>query len=109
MMNNASTMKKEYNINKIIKSRKIQNEFDLEVALVCHRLLRLMMKDNPQLKTIHKRLGNMIKEYESENWSANSPISQSRIEESNLAELSVEKEIDSIRQSLIQFVQHSLQ
>ena len=68
-----------------------------------------MIKENPQLKTIRKRLGDMIKEYESKNWSADLPISQSRIEESDLAELSMEKEIDLIRQSLIQFVQHSLQ
>ncbi|WP_136468970.1 hypothetical protein [Flagellimonas onchidii] len=101
-------MENEYNINKIIESGEIQNEFDLEVALACHRLLRLMIKGNPKLKTTRKRLGDMIHDYESKNWSADSPIKPNQIKESDLAELYMEKEMHQIRQSLTRFVQDNL-
>ncbi len=101
-------MEKVYNIDKIIKSGEIQNEFDLEIAMVCDRLLRLLIKENPQLKAICKRLRDIIEDYETKNWSSDSTVTPNQIKESDLAELNVKKEMHEIKQSLLQYVQHNL-
>ncbi|UII77188.1 hypothetical protein LV716_05300 [Flagellimonas sp. HMM57] len=101
-------MERRFDLNKMLLNGGIRNELDLEVALVYDRLLRPMIKENPQLKAIRKRLRDTIEDYETKNWSASSTITSEQIKESDLAELNVEKEIHEIKQSLIRFVQHDL-
>lgn len=98
-------METEFDINKILASG-IQNELDLERASIARRLLRLMAKENGNLEPIRKKLGEVIRDYEEENWSRNSNISQELIEESDKAELRAEKERPLIRQSLIKSLKH---
>lgn len=101
-------MERRFDLNKMLRYGGIQNELDLEVALVYDRLLRIMIKENSQLKAIRKRLRDTIEDYETNNWSASSTVTSEQIKESDLAELDVKKEMHKIKQSLIHFVQHDL-
>ncbi|WP_055396777.1 hypothetical protein [Flagellimonas eckloniae] len=93
-------MESEFDIHRIITSG-IQNELDLQRALIASRLLRIMAKENSKLRMVRTKLRDLIIAYEYKNWSRNSNITQKQIEESDLAESMAEKEIPLIRQSLI--------
>ncbi len=101
-------MKRRFDLNKMLLNGGIQDELDLQVALIYDRLLRPMIKETPRLKAIRKRLRDTIEDYETKNWSARSTITSEQIKESDLAELNAKKDIPQIRQSLINFVQHNL-
>jgi transcriptional regulator with XRE-family HTH domain len=77
---------------KIIQKGFISNELELEKALMFDSKLRLMAKENPELTASRNQLRTIIKEYEKENWSSESIISEKQIAESDLAELIVERE-----------------
>lgn len=85
-------MNTQFDISQLIKTGKIQNELDFERALIADRKLRVLSKENPKFKSIRKKLRDLIEQYENENWSAESKISDKKLGESDLAELVAEKE-----------------
>ncbi|TXN38286.1 hypothetical protein FVB32_08325 [Flagellimonas hymeniacidonis] len=103
---NLLIMGTEFDLNKALLPGGIRNELHLERASIAHRLLRLMVKENGKLEPIWKKLGEVIRAYEDENWSRNSNITQKQIEESDQAELKAEKERPWIRQYLVKNLEH---
>src|SRR6056297_1348583 len=85
-------MKTQFDISELIDAGKIQNELDLERALIADRKLRVLSKENPKYKSVRKKLKNLIEQYENQNWSSDSKISDKRLRESDVAELVAEKE-----------------
>ena len=86
------TMKTQFDISELIKVGKIQNELDFERVLIADRKLRVLSKKEPKYKTVRKELRTLIEQYENQNWSAKSEISDKKIKESNVAEFIAEKE-----------------
>lgn len=85
-------MKTQFDIEKVLEAGKIKNELEYERALIADRKLRLLSKENSRLKPLHKQLRNLIQNYENKHWSADSDYTESKIKESDLAELISEKE-----------------
>lgn len=77
---------------KIIQKGSISNELELAEAFILERKMRIMLKENPELRESRKQLRAIIKEYENKNWSKDSEITVSQIEESDLAEKLAEDE-----------------
>ena len=63
------TMKDIINIIDVQKIGKLENEYDLNKASLLERKLRLMIKDDPKLKPIRKKLRDLIADYEDRIWS----------------------------------------
>lgn len=85
-------MKTQLSISKLLEAGKIQNELDLERALIADRKLRVLSKEDSKYNVVRKQLRDLIAAYESKNWSATSNVTAKKIEESDLAELVTEKE-----------------
>jgi transcriptional regulator with XRE-family HTH domain len=77
---------------KILQKGIISNELELENALIIERKLRLMLKENPELKETRTKLRSLIKDYEKLNWSKNSLVSEDKVKESDVAEFIAENE-----------------
>ena len=85
-------MKTQLDITQLIEAGKIQNELDFERALIADRKLRVLSKENSKYKTLQKKLRDLIEQYENQNWSAETKISDKKLRESDVAELIAEKE-----------------
>lgn len=85
-------METQFDISKLIKSGKIQNELDLERALIADRKLRVLSKKDLKFKSLRTKLRDLIEQYESKNWSDESKFSDEKLHESNTAESIAEKE-----------------
>jgi len=85
-------MKTQFDISQLIEAGEIQNELDFERALIADRKLRVLSKENLKFKSVRKKLRDLIEEYENQNWSADSKISDKKLRESDTAELIAEKE-----------------
>lgn len=79
-------MKDFIDIKEIEKIERLENEYDLEKASLLERKLRLMIKENPDLKPMRKKLRDLIKEYEDRKWSDLDKITDSQVVESDKAE-----------------------
>lgn len=91
-------MKTQFDISQLIKDGKIQNELDLERALIADRKLRVLSREDKSLKPLRKQLRNLLEQYEDKNWNTESSVSDKKLHESDLAELYAERER--------QFIQH---
>lgn len=85
-------METQFDLSELIENGKILNELDYERAMIADRKLRVLSKENPEFKPDRKKLRDLIEQYENENWSADSNISDKKIRESDVAELVAEKE-----------------
>lgn len=85
-------MKTQFDISKLLKAGKIENELDFERALIADRKLRTLSKSDPSYKTLRKKLRDLIENYENQNWSSDSRISEKKLRESDIAESIAEKE-----------------
>ena len=85
-------MKTQFDISQLIEAGEIQNELDFERALIADRKLRVLSKEDPKFKTVRKKLRDLIEQYENQNWSADSKISDKKMRESHIAEMIAEKE-----------------
>ncbi len=85
-------MKTQLDIMKLIAQGEIHNELDFERALIADRKLRVLSKKDSKFKAIRIKLKNLIEVYEKQHWSAASPIDESQLLESDLAEALAEKE-----------------
>ncbi|PKP18077.1 MAG: transcriptional regulator [Bacteroidetes bacterium HGW-Bacteroidetes-23] len=77
---------------KIIQKGSISDELEFEKALILERKLRLLSVDNPDYKEDRLKLRQLIKDYEKNNWSSVSEITDEKIKESDNAELIAEQE-----------------
>jgi transcriptional regulator with XRE-family HTH domain len=91
-------MKDLVNIREIENIQQLDNEYDLQKALLLDRKLRLLVKEDASLKSIHDKLFNLIQDYESKNWSDSDSISDEQFEESETAGQLVEIEQKFIAQ-----------
>ncbi len=82
-------MKEIVNIKEVENLERLENEYDLQKASLLERKLRLMTDENPDLKPIRKKLRDLIKEYEAREWADFENISDSKVEESDKAEVIV--------------------
>jgi len=103
-------MKDILNIKDVVNIERLENEYDLQKASSLDRKLRLMIDENPDLKTIRKKLRDLIADYEDKVWTDFENISDSQVEESDKAEEIVEceskfiqKRKESIRRKLKEF------
>lgn len=96
-------MKTQLDISKLLEEGSIQNELDFERALIADRKLRVLSKEDSNYRDIRKQLRDLIEDYENKNWPSETEITDKNIQESDLAELIVEKEHQFIenRKSLI--------
>ncbi|MEA3495657.1 MAG: helix-turn-helix domain-containing protein [Bacteroidota bacterium] len=85
-------MKDLINIREIVKVQNLENEYDLQKALLLDRKLRLMVKEDSSLKAMQTKVFDLIKAYEDENWSNSESITDKQVEEADNAELLVEME-----------------
>ncbi len=85
-------MKTQFDIKKLLENGKINNELDLERALIADRKLRVLSKENSKYKALRKKVRNLIEVYENENWNSFSRVSEKKIKENDIAELIAEEE-----------------
>ncbi len=85
-------MKDLTDIREIENIQQLDNEYDLQKALLLHRKLRLITIENPNLIPIRERLFILIHDYESKHWSNSEKITDKQFEESEIAALLVESE-----------------
>lgn len=79
-------MKDIFDIKEVANIQRLENEYDLEKASFLERKLRLMIKENPDLIPIRKKLRDLIKEYEDREWSDFDTITDSQVKNSDKAE-----------------------
>lgn len=91
-------MKDLVNIREIENIQQLDNEYDLQKALLLDRKLRLMVKENPDLKPLHDKLFELIQNYEEKNWSNSENIPEKQFAEAETAEQLVEIERKFIAQ-----------
>jgi hypothetical protein len=103
-------MKDILNIKEVEKIERLENEYDLEKASLLERKVRLMIDENPDLKSIRKKLRDLIKDYEDREWSDFNKITESQVLESEKAEVIVNyeqkfinKRKDAIRKKLSEY------
>ncbi len=85
-------MKDLSDIREVENIQQLDNEYDLQKALLLDRKLRLLVKENAELKPIHDKLVQLIQHYEEKNWSDNEQITDLQIDETQIAEQFVETE-----------------
>lgn len=85
-------MKDLVNIREIENIQQLDNEYDLQKALLLDRKLRLIVKDNPDLIPFQDKLFKLIQDYEEKNWSDSDNIPEKQFDEAETAEQLVEIE-----------------
>jgi len=85
-------MKTTDSIEQIIHKGKIDNELDLERALIADKKMRLLSKENSHFKTLRKKLRDIIEDYENNHWSDIQKIDENQIKESEFATFIAEQE-----------------
>jgi transcriptional regulator with XRE-family HTH domain len=85
-------MKDLVDIRDIEHILQLDNEYDLQKALLLDRKLRLMVKDNIDLKPIHDKLFRLIQDYEDRKWTDSENIPDKQFDEAETAEQLVEIE-----------------
>ncbi len=103
-------MKDILNIKEVEDVNKLENEYDLQKASLLERKLRLLVKENPDLKPVRAKLRDLIKNYEDKEWSDFNNIPDSKITESDKAEeiinseqRFIKKRKEAIRKKLKEF------
>lgn len=102
-MDKLNTIMKTETYTKILKKGSISNKLELEKVLIIERKLRLLVSENPEYKEIRSQLRLIIKDYEKNNWSEDSFISDEKIKESDSAEFiaNVERKFLTKRKEII--------
>jgi transcriptional regulator with XRE-family HTH domain len=85
-------MKDLIDIREIENIQQLDNEYDLQKALLLDRKLRLEVKENADLKPIHDKLFKLIQDYEEKNWVDSEDISEKQFDDAEIAEQLVELE-----------------
>ncbi len=85
-------MKELVNIKDVEDIQKLDNEYDLQKALLLDRKLRLMVKKDISLKPFHDKIFKLIQAYEAEHWTESESITDEQIKESEIAKQLIEAE-----------------
>jgi transcriptional regulator with XRE-family HTH domain len=103
-------MKELENIRDIEQVEQLENEYDFQKALLLDKKLRLMVKEQPGLRPLRKKLRRLMTEYEERVWSDPEQVSDKQLEDSDKAENIVEterrfikKRKDAIRKKLKEY------
>jgi transcriptional regulator with XRE-family HTH domain len=91
-------MKDLTNIRDLENIQQLDNEYDLQKALLLDRKLRLLVKENPDLKPFHDKFFDLIQDYEEKKWSDSDKIPDNQFNEAETAEQLVEIERKFIAQ-----------
>lgn len=96
-------MKDLINIREIENIQHLDNEYDLQKALLLDRKLRLLVKENTDLKPIHNKLYKLIQDYEQKNWSDSDTIPDESFVEAETAEqlIEIEQKFITLRKEAI--------
>ena len=107
---NQKTMKELENIRDIEQVEKLENEYDFQKALLLDKKLRLMIKEQPELRPLRKKLRRLMTEYEERVWSNPEQVTDKQLDDSDKAESIVEaeqkfikKRRDAIRKKLKEY------
>jgi transcriptional regulator with XRE-family HTH domain len=91
-------MKKQaFNIDQVLKSGRLNNEFQYQQAVMAHRSMRNMSQADETMKAKRQQLRDLILEYEQRVWDKGASHEPQKIEQSDLAEEYAEKEADFIQ------------
>ena len=90
-------METQFDIEKLIEQGSIKNDLDLARAMIAERKLRLLAKENNDLKVLRKKLRIIIEDYESRAWSDNNSITDVKVAESDHYEMIAELENQFLR------------
>lgn len=90
-------MKTRFEFRKLLAKGKIENELELERALVADRSLKHLSKEDANYKRLRKELRDLIEAYENSNWSKKSPVSRAKMKENDIAAILAEKEAIFLR------------
>lgn len=82
----------QFDIDKLLEKGVIDSELELEQAFSVDKKLRLLSKKDASFITKRKKLRALIENYEKQNWSVVSNITDNTIRESDIAEEITEKE-----------------
>lgn len=88
-----NTMKNLINIREIDQIEELKSEYDLEKASLLARKLRWMIKNDPSLIPIRKKVLDLMEEYENKHWRKEELITDEKVKESDKAEKIIHKEI----------------
>lgn len=85
-------MDSQIDLNTLLQKGYITDELELERAFILENKLRLLAKNQPEYIESRKKIRQIIKEYEQNNWSKNTVIDEEKIKESDLAEIIAQEE-----------------
>lgn len=85
-------MREIVNIRDIDQIKKLESEYDFQKALLLDKKLRLLIKEQSELRPLRKKLRRLLTEYEERVWSDTNRVSDKQLEESEKAENVVELE-----------------
>ena len=104
------TMKELEKIRDIEQVERLENEYDFQKALLLDKKMRLMVKEQPELRPLRKKLRRLMTEYEERVWSDPEQVTDKQLEDSDKAENIVEterrfikKRKDAIRKKLKEY------
>jgi len=107
---NQKIMKELENIRDIEQVEKLENEYDFQKGLLLDKKLRLMVKEQPELRPLRKKLRRLMTEYEERVWSDPEQLTDKQLDDSDKAESIVEaerkfikKRRDAIRKNLEEY------
>jgi transcriptional regulator with XRE-family HTH domain len=95
---NQKIMRELENIRDIEQVEKLENEYDFQKALLLDKKLRLMVKEQPELRPLRKKIRRMMTEYEERVWSAPEQVTNKQLDDSDKAESIVESERKFIKE-----------
>ncbi|SMO33215.1 hypothetical protein SAMN06265379_10180 [Saccharicrinis carchari] len=85
-------MKDLIDFREIENIQQLDNEYDLQKALLLDRKLRILAKENVDLKPLHDKLFQLIQDYEERSWSDSDNITDKQFDDAETAEQLVEIE-----------------
>ena len=85
-------------IRVILERGAVNNELELQRAMIADRKLRLLAEEDPALKKIRKDLRALMRDFEKVHWSDIDEISDQQMEESDAAEKIAEAEMRFVQQ-----------
>ena len=85
-------MDTQIDLNTLLQKGYITDELELERAFILENKLRLLAKNQPEYTESRKKVRQIIKEYEQNNWSKDAIIDEKKLKESDLAEIIAQEE-----------------
>lgn len=96
-------MKDLNDIREIEDIQQLDNEYDLQKALLLDRKLRMLVKENTGLKPVHDKLFQLIQDYEERKWTDSEGLKEKQFDEAETAEqlVGIEQKFISQRKDTI--------